>query len=149
MVKQFNNHQFRMHYQTVELAAYHINVFSDIATQVDYDAHIIHITPLANYEPVQTSASMNATTAPGTFSMRSVFEAMGGQTRVEYQLEIHSNLPRPTGLRLMPRTVVNKITQNITQKRMREIAEGFIENSIEGFLAQEEASEEEFWDEAF
>ena len=48
-------------------------------------------------------------------------------------LKMLATPPRPRGMRFMPSKMVDKIANNITNHRMREIAEYFIESSIADF----------------
>ena len=52
---------------------------------------------------------------------------------IEYHLTIQSKLPTPKGLRFMPGRVVSGIASGITNGRMKEIASGFIKNSVNSF----------------
>ena len=42
-------------------------------------------------------------------------------------------LEKPKAMKMMPKRVVNKIANGITQNRIREMADGFIKNSIDSF----------------
>jgi hypothetical protein len=57
----------------------------------------------------------------------------GEQTRIEYELDLQAELPTPLALRVVPGGVLNRISYNITNWRIDEIAGGFIENSIAHF----------------
>jgi hypothetical protein len=52
---------------------------------------------------------------------------------LDYRLELKGQLPLPKGLRFMPASAINGIANNITNSRMKEIADGFVENTRNAF----------------
>jgi hypothetical protein len=76
---------------------------------------------------------MRHTTGNGLFAIDTQFFDLGSQTRIEYAIRLHAELERPLGMRLMPKRVVNRIAQSITDERVREIADGFIKQSVAAF----------------
>jgi hypothetical protein len=58
---------------------------------------------------------------------------VGDQSEVEYYLELGGHLPRPLGLNLIPGSVLNSIADNITNRRMNVIIDGFFALSIADF----------------
>lgn len=71
------------------------------------------------------------------FAIETQFFDLGPQTRIEYTIRLKAELERPLGMRLMPKRVVNRIAQSITDGRVREIADGFIKESMDAFPAWE------------
>ena len=124
---------FRLYYNTVELGSYHIHVYCDVRMAVDPDAHKICLTAVENTPPIPTQVTINSTTARGFYNSEAHFIAAGEQTRVEYMLALKARPPRPKGMRFMPGRMVDKIAQNITTHRVKEIAEGFVDSSIDAF----------------
>jgi hypothetical protein len=122
-----------MLYSTIELGVYHIRIFCDLQARLDEKGRTLSIIPLNGVPPAKTEKGVKSATTQGFFSSQSVFYADGGETAVEYGLELRAELPTPGGLRFMPRSVVNHIAHSITQSRISEIAEGFIERSIDAF----------------
>jgi hypothetical protein len=127
--------RFRVLYNTLELGAYHIHILCDLQARLDVgEARVLRILPLRGMPPVRPQAGLTSSTAHGIFSNESVFyEEPGGQTRIDYSLQLRARLPTPLGLRLVPDTVVNNIAESIMDMRVHEIVEGFIENSIQAF----------------
>ncbi|MBU0491637.1 MAG: hypothetical protein KKA73_26775 [Chloroflexi bacterium] len=141
-VQAYAPNQFRMLYSTTELGAYHIRIFWDIWTTLDTETAVIRVSPLEGIQPVTAMASVNSSVAQGCYFSESVFHDEGDQTRIEYWLELQAELPTPLGMRLVTGKLANRIAQSITQGRIHEIAEGFVERSIEAFpcwLAEMEA----------
>lgn len=133
LVNTLSTSQHRLYYNTVELGTYHIHVYCDVrldATPTDYTMRIV---PVENLPPIETEVTINATTTRGFYSSEAFFHEEGNETRVEYTLALQAKPPRPKGMRFMPRRMVDKIANNITNHRMREIAENFIESSIADF----------------
>ena len=127
-----NENEFRIYYNTVELGSYHIHVFSDIRMELDSEM-VIRLIPIENFPPIKTKVTLNATTARGHYASEARFFPAGDHTRVEYSLSMQASPPRPKGMRFMPGKMVDKIAQNITNHRIKEIADAFIDNSIDTF----------------
>ncbi len=137
--------QVRVLYETVELGSYTIRIYTDLESKVLRDDKVIEIYPveLAAAVPVEAKATMRESIGQGLFSLNSCFFDLGHQTRVEYTIKMQSELKRPRGMRLMPKRVVNRIAQGITENRTREIIDGFIKESLDDFphwLAEQEAN---------
>lgn len=133
IVESYGNNKVRIRYQTVELGAYTINIFCDLSLNVDVDNNVIHVTPLPDCEAVGTSATLNATTGYGYYSSVAKLYPHEAGTSIDYQLKFESDLPRPRGLRMMPKRVVDRIAQSISIGRVEEIAEGFMQNARDAF----------------
>jgi hypothetical protein len=133
LVRAYRYDRFRMLYSTVELGAYHIRIFCDIQARMDEKERALYVTSLEIEPPVEPKAGIREATVQGVFSSKSVFHAAEKQTRIDYSLSLRAELPAPLGLRLMPRYVVNRIADNITRWRMREIADGFIDRSVDAY----------------
>jgi len=134
LVRAYAYDQFRMLYSTIELGIYHVRIFCDLRTTLNNEAgRLIRISPLEGALPVKSEVSFNSLTAPGNYSSLSVFYENGTKTRVDYSMTLQASLPTPLGLRLMPDKVVNGIAKNITESRIHEIVNGFIERSIDAF----------------
>lgn len=125
--------QYRLYYNTVELGTYHIHVYCDVQLKTDFNQSNISMVSIENLPPIETDVTINATTARGFYSSEAFFYDEGDETRVEYTLSMQATPPRPKGMRFMPGKMVDKIASNITNHRMREIAENFIESSIADF----------------
>jgi hypothetical protein len=135
LVHTYAHNQIRMLYETVELGAYTIQIYSDLESYVDWKKMLLHVYPV-NIEtavPVQAETSMRHSTGQGLFAIDTQFFDLGSQTRVEYAIRLKADLERPLGMRLMPKRVVKRIAQSITDERVREIADGFIKASIDAF----------------
>lgn len=126
--------EFRLWYHTVELGRYHIHVYCDIRVELDRETRRILLQPIQGYPPVPTKVTVNSTTTRGYYSSEGRFLAVGpDSTRIEYALNLQATPPKPKGMQLVPGRIVDKVAQNITSHRMREIADGFIESSVQGF----------------
>ncbi len=133
LVREYGQDRFRMLYATTELGSYRVRIYWDVETVLNDQGRAIQVRPLGGLEPVKPSAGLYSTTAHGHFSSESRFFEVGGETRIDYRLELHAELPPPLGLRLMPGVVVEGIARSITRRRLREIVEGFVERSIAAF----------------
>ncbi len=135
LVQHFGGLQYRLAYNTTELGIYRVRLMCDIETELDHQNGILRISPLEEMTPVPMEAGVNSLIAQGFYTSESVFHHTGNQTEIDYTLKIHARLPVPYGIRFMPDTVLSKIANNITHWRMEEIAEGFIERSVQFYLA--------------
>ncbi|MBE2197718.1 MAG: hypothetical protein IAE79_03840 [Anaerolinea sp.] len=132
--------EYRLYYHTVELGRYHIHVYCDIQVELDWENHTIHLLAVNNFPPVETNVTINSTSTRGYYSSVGTFAAVGDdETRIEYTLQLKANPPRPKGMRLVPGKIVDMVTHNITTNRMKEIADGFIKNSLQSFPAWRDA----------
>jgi hypothetical protein len=133
VVRAYRYDQFRMLYSTTELGVYHIRIFCDLQARLEKAERTLTIRPMEGCTPAKPAAGVKSATASGLFSSQSAFRPDGDGTAVTYSLRLEAKLPKPTGLRLMPDSVVNRIAQNITRWRIREVAEGFIGRSIDAY----------------
>ncbi|RMG91925.1 MAG: hypothetical protein D6706_17705 [Chloroflexi bacterium] len=134
MLEAFPDNQARMQYESKELGTYTIQLVCDIQSVVDYENQIITIKPSRPKSAIKARrVGLNATIGQGYFSSESRFIDLGDHTRIEYTLALEAKLPRPRSMRFMPGSAINRIAQAITNGRMHEIANGFIEKSIAAF----------------
>lgn len=135
LVHAYSQNQIRMLYETVELGTYTIQIYSDLESSVDWKKSLLQVYPvkIETAAPVQPETSIRHTTGSGLFAIDTQFFDLGNQTRIEYAISLQAELERPLGMRLMPKRVVKRIAQSITDERVREIADGFIKQSIEAF----------------
>lgn len=132
--------EFRLCYHTVEMGRYHIYVYCDVRVEVDRRENVIRLLPIQNFPPVKTEVTLNATTTRGYYSSEGYFfEAGADATRIEYTLRLEANPPKPKGMRFVPSRIVDGVAQNITTTRIKEIAQGFIDSSLQAFPAWRDA----------
>lgn len=133
VVEAYGDDHFRLLYRSTEFGGYTMQIYCDMRALVVSRLHTIRIVPEDNLPPISSGAGLNSATARGHFSSRGLFFARGDESRIEYEFELRSQLPRPLGMRLVPGRVLNSITRNVAGTRMREIAEGFIKRSVAAF----------------
>ena len=132
LARTYGPDQLRLLSHSTELGLYRIRIFADVQTLLE-DGCVLHARPLDAQPPVLSDAGARSATAQGYFTSRSTFHDSGSQTRIEYKLQLRADLPTPLGLRVMPELVVGSIARSITNMRIREIVEGFINRSIDAF----------------
>lgn len=135
----FGDERYRMLFTSTELGAYTIRIFCDIEARNDDVGRILRIGPAKGLgvAEVEPRTGFYSTMGMGRFASESVFFDEGAETRIEYRLAMKAQLATPRGMRLMPGRVVNQVVKRITQNRMNELAEGFIEQSVAGFAEWE------------
>jgi hypothetical protein len=123
-----------MLYKAIELGIYRVEIFCDLQVKCERETNILTIEPSNSLiKPVKPRAGLYSLTGQGYYSSQTIFRADGKATKIDYTLELHSELPVPIGLRLMPEGLINNIAGTITNWRIQEIAEGFIEKSITAY----------------
>lgn len=133
LVKRYGANQFRALYHTAELGLYRVRIYCDLEAHLDPHQALLRVQPLSTHAPVKARATLNSLTAQGAYTSTSHFLAEGTHTRVDYRLRLRATLPTPLGLSLVPEGVLEQIARNITQWRIREIADGLVERSIKDF----------------
>ncbi|RPI34192.1 MAG: hypothetical protein EHM70_03620 [Chloroflexota bacterium] len=121
---------FRMLYSTTELGVYRIRLYCDVRVQPDLENRTLRFIPFDGSMPVEPESGLSTSTGQGHYSSESVFHDEGSQTRVDYSLQLNASLPAPLSAIFMPPGVRDAIAAGITDRRIREIAGGFIERSI-------------------
>lgn len=133
IVRKYSATQYRMMYKTTELGLYRVCMLCDIQVMLDRKANILRIQPLSDPLPVASEASAYSLIGQGFFTSQSIFRNGAENTQVEYKFHLDANLPVPMGIRFMPESVLNGIASSITQWRIDEIVDGFIEHSVENY----------------
>jgi hypothetical protein len=127
----YDQNHYRLSYQTTEMGIYRVLIFCDILVQANEEKHILTIRPMVNGSPpVQSNAGLYHLTGQGLYSSTSTFHGDDSQTDIDFSLQLEATLPIPRGLKLMPDGLLSSIASDITQWRIREIADGFMHRSI-------------------
>jgi len=134
--RQSNNQHFRMLYSTTELGIYQVLLHCDISIEQDRNAWKLHIQPQEGTTPAVSKAGLYSIEGKGYYSSQSHFHEMGERTRIEYCLNLHADLPVPHAIRFMPAPILQNVARRITQRRVEEIVEKFIQRSIEDYEKQ-------------
>lgn len=133
IVRQYASDQFRMMYSTTELGIYRVRMLCDIQVKVDKKAWTLRILPMANPLPIASEVGIYSLSGAGAFTSQSLFQDTGGTTEVAYHFQLGADLPVPFGIRFMPESVLNGIAGGITQWRIDEIVDGFIQRSVDAY----------------
>ncbi|MFO7537391.1 MAG: hypothetical protein R6X32_04940 [Chloroflexota bacterium] len=142
MLYEENEFEYRMLYQSTELGTYHLSIFCDVRMELPPGNRVIRLVSIENLPPVETKLTVNSTTGRGFFSSEAHFHDEGpDQTRIDFKMRLGANMPRPLGMRFMPGRVVDNIANGITNRRLREITEGFLELSLADFPTWQERLE--------
>ena len=137
LIKNYGDNKYRVLYNTMELSIYHVRIYADLQVTYDEAACTLHVSPLLDYPPVRSTATVHSLTAHGYFTSRSIFYPRDQEhTLVDYELSLDARLPKPFGLSLIPDRVMEQIATNIAEWRIGEIASGFIRRSIHEYRQQ-------------
>lgn len=136
LVHTYAPNQIRVMYESIELGSYTIRIFTDLEGQIDWPAKTISVYPvkIPTAVPIQTEATLRETIGHGLFAIQAQVFDLGEQTRIESSLRLQASLEQPRGMNLMPKRVVNRIAQGITEHRLREMADGFIKTALETYI---------------
>jgi hypothetical protein len=132
LVRAHGPDSFRLLYSATELGSYHVRIVADVQARLD-EGWRIWVQPLDGMPAIEAYAGLGSSETQGYFRSCSAFYEQGGETRIEYSLELQAELPIPVGLRFMPRAMMGRIVQSITKTRIREIVDGFVERSVAAF----------------
>ncbi len=132
LVRAYGPDRFRLLYSTTELGTYHVRIFADVQTVLE-EGWVVRVRPMEGVPPVKTDAGFKSSTAQGYFTSQSIFHDNGDKTQIKYGLQLQAELPTPLGFRFMPGMMVDRIAKSITNMRIREIADGFVERSTDAF----------------
>ena len=133
VVKLHADDHFRVLYSTNEFGAYSIRIFCDMRATLDGGRHLIRIVPEEGLPPIRPTTSFYATSGRGYFSMESLFTEAGKNTEIQFSLQLEARLPKPRGMGFMLGGVVDRVARNITENRMHEIIDGFVQQSTVAF----------------
>lgn len=136
ILKHYSEEQYRMAYHSTELGIYRIQIICNIQAELDQKTSVIRIRPLKSVPAIQNKAGLYSLTAQGYFTSDSIFSQQDGKTEIDYRLKLNAKLPVPHGVRFMPGPVINNIARGITQRRLQEVVEGFIQRSTRAFHQQ-------------
>jgi len=135
LIQQYSPFKYRMQYKTVELGIYEVILDCDLEARIDQNNHILEIRPIQGFSTTAARSGLYSLAGQGYFTSKSVFRANGLETAIDYGLRIEASLHVPLALRFVPSIATNRIARIITQRRMVEIADGFINNTIRAFPA--------------
>jgi hypothetical protein len=135
LVHTYSRDEIRALYESQELGSYTIRIYSDLVIERRWDENMLEVytAKISTAVPIEPTATMRETTGYGIFAIQVQLFDLGNQTRIEFTNKLQAQLIRPKGMSLMPKRVVTRIAQGITENRNKEIADGFIKNAIESF----------------
>jgi hypothetical protein len=129
----YSDTQFRVRYSSTELTVYNIKLFCNLEMSIDYDNALIKITTLPGKNNIKSKAGLHSSEGTASFISTSRFVSEGDHTRIYYHLKLNANLPKPLAFSLVPEKITNHIAQNIANRRIDEIADGFIASSLQEY----------------
>jgi hypothetical protein len=130
IIHTYQPNQYRVNYHATEMGIYRILVICDLQISSDEVKNILTVRPLKNQPPrVQSSVGLYSLTGQGQYSSTSIFHPHGDQTLIDFSLQLEASLPVPYGLKLMPESLLSTLASEITQWRIREIGEGFMQRA--------------------
>ena len=136
-IRSLADGHYRVVYQSVELGIYQVKIYCDLQVEANRQENTLRFLPSQIAPPISPEASLQSMSAQGFYSSQSTFHAEGEQTRIDYHLKLNAALPVPLSARLLiPSTVRDLIAQSVMYHRIDEIADGFIQKSVQSYLAR-------------
>lgn len=133
LVKTYSEKQFRVLYSSTELSIYQIQLYCDLEVKSDQENALIEVGTLYGKRPINPKAGMHSSRGAAKFVSTSQFKPEGDQTRIYYHLTLSGELPTPKAFSLVPGAITNHIAESIANRRIFEIADGFIAGSLADF----------------
>jgi hypothetical protein len=133
LTKIYSPTQFRVLFRSTELSIYKIQLYCDLEVTIDINDAIITVGILNGKKTIKPKAGMHSSCGMAQFVSTSQFVADGEYTRIYYHLDLKGELPKPRAFSLVPDSITNHIADNIANRRIYEIADGFIIGSLADF----------------
>ena len=133
LVKTYAKTKFRVLYSSRELSIYRIQLYCDLHVTLDEETAIIEVGMLDGEKPIKPKAGMHSSRGMAKFNSVSQFKSEGERTRIYYHLNLEGELPKPRAFNLVPDSITNHIAESIANRRIFEIADGFITGSLDEY----------------
>ena len=143
LVDTADEQHHRVVYRSVELNAYHVEIYCDLQVNPDEKNNVLYIQGYdgrQHYAPVKTKVGLTQVIGTGDFTITSRFYEEGEQTKIDYSLTLYSQIHRPFGLNFMPTAVLSNIVRRIVNYRIKEIVDHFVVASAEAYPQWAEAN---------
>ncbi len=126
----------RVVYRSVELNAYHVQIYCDLQVNPDEENNVLYIQGYdgrEHYPTIKTKVGLTEVIGTGDFKITSRFYEQGDKTKIDYSLTLYSAIHRPFGLNFMPTAVLSNIVGRIVNYRIKEIVDHFVTSSIAAY----------------
>ena len=133
VIEKYSKDVYRLQYSTMEMGVIRVRIICDIQATLDNETHLLRLLPLERPDQIELNFGLHSIQTQGFYSSESRFTTAGDHTRIDYSLRIQASLPTPMATLYMPSSIRNSVASRITTWRIAEIAEGFIERSINRF----------------
>jgi hypothetical protein len=140
LTKAYSKTQFRVLFHSTELGIYKILLYCDLEVTIDTVNNMITVGILNGKKPIKPKAGMHSSLGMAQFVSKSQFVPDGNYTRIYYHLDIKGKLPKPLAFSLVPDNITNYIAESIANRRIFEIADGFIIGSLADFESKKTIS---------
>lgn len=125
LVKTHDRDQYRILYSAAEAGVYHVALYCDIQVRFDEVHQSVRVTPLTGIPPVPPKVTMGSLTGQGYYASQAVLQAVGTHTKVDFDVQITSQLPKRLTLTLVPDRVVKRAIEQVVARRLQEITDAF------------------------
>ena len=142
LIQAYSPTEFQVRYHSTELSIYNIELYCDIEVIMDVNRATVDVITVDSRKPIKPKAGMHSIRGLADYSSLSTFKPEGDCTRIYYHLNLKGSLPKPLALKFVPDTITDHIAESIAQRRIFEIADGFIGGSLKDYGATHPCSEE-------
>jgi hypothetical protein len=131
LTQTHNDSLYQVCYDTLELGVYRVKIYCEVQTLYDEGAQLIKISPANGSNSIRGHAGLTSLVCSGSYTSESRFYQDADGTRIEYNLVLRADAPKPLGLRLMPDPVLDRLANSVGHQRMNEIIDTFIQRSLD------------------
>jgi carbon monoxide dehydrogenase subunit G len=130
LTQAHNDGLYQVCYDTLELGVYRVKIYCEVQTHYDESAQLIKVSPANGSKLIKGSAGLTSLVCSGSYTSQSRFYQDADGTRIEYDLVLRADAPKPLGLRLVPDPVLDRLANSVARHRMDEIIDTFIQRSL-------------------
>ena len=136
LLETYSPKEFRVRYNSTELNIYQVELYCSIKVISDAANAALQVVTVADKQQTLPKVGMHSLRGTANYSSLSTFKSEGDCTRIYYHLNLQGELPKPLALKLVPDSILDHIAESIANRRIFEIADGFIVGSLRDFGAQ-------------
>lgn len=134
IVDKYSEGKYRVKYSSRELGVYRVNIYCDLAADLQPERNKIYIKPLiSNIKAIEPKAGYYYLVSNGNYYSSSQFYPEGDETRIDFELKLEADMPAPLAVKFLPDGVVDSLASSIMHVRIQEIIDGFISRSVRAY----------------
>lgn len=136
-----NPHLLRLSYESNEMGAYLVQVYCDVAVEIDSLKNTVQMIPtqVPEFSKVKPALTATRTTSTGDLNATLTCLADGPETSmIRYQYSLHSAVPVTGVMRFVPLGPIKEMVQNLISNRLDAQVDQFIKKSVQRYAQSQE-----------